>query len=151
MSSRKPILLLTGTEDCVRPGHRERVAVYEHRMTLTDRHYWTERKVVHNAAPRAGDEEANIDRIKHHDGTESTVIRILGRWFPDDRDYAQLMLQVYDHRPDTMFASLRHWTGERKTLSNTIFVMDDRSLQRWRNLVTLLKMQPNGRLEKLTL
>ena len=151
MSKRKPILLLTGSEDCVRPGHRERVAVYPHRMTLTDSHYWTQRKVVHNAAQRDGDEEANIDRVKHDDGTESTVIRILGRWFPDNRNYALLMLQVYDNRPDTMFAYLRHWTGERETHSNTIFIMDARSLQRWRNLVTLLKMQPNGRLERLTL
>ena len=145
----KPILLLTGIETCVRPGHRERIAVYPQRMTLSAPHYWTGGRVVHNAAPRPADGTAQLRRIAHDDGTRSTLVEIAGALLPDARQSARLRLQVYDSRPDTLYGALRHWHGGPvrgdRAYSNTIFRMDVRSQVRWAALVRWLQARPDRR------
>ena len=130
-------------------GGRERVAVFDRRMTLFRRDAWADDAIIAQAAPRPADGRALVQRLVHADGARSTAVEIAGAALPDVRHVAWLTLHVYDHSPATLYAALHHWDGDPAdgawALAYTSFAMDAGSRARWKTLVHWLQAQPDGR------
>ncbi|MEZ4719881.1 MAG: hypothetical protein R2851_27915 [Caldilineaceae bacterium] len=139
------ILLLTGIET----GGRERVAVFDRRMTLFHRDARADDAIICRTAPRLDDGSALVRRLVHADGARSTSVEIAGASLPDGHHTAWLTLHVREQDPATLHAALHHWHGDPAdgawALAYISFRMDAGSRARWTALAQWLQAQPDGR------